>query len=133
IYGARAANGVILVTTKRGEEGRTVINYSFNQGFVSPTRMPEMADASLYAQLTNEILGYAGQPEKYSDEVIRKFRDGSDPWTHPNTDWIGAVIKPVSLQNRHNLSLRGGSDKVKYYVSIGSLYEDAVYEDSATN
>src|SRR5690606_4659458 len=65
IYGARAANGVILVKTKRGIDGKPTLDYSFNQGFVTPTRMPKMADAPLYAQLTNEILEYAGQPIKF--------------------------------------------------------------------
>ncbi|WP_170252544.1 TonB-dependent receptor [Adhaeribacter aerolatus] len=133
IYGSRAANGVILVKTKRGKTGKPTLDYNFNQGFVTPTRMPEMADAGLYAQLTNEILGYAGTRPKYTDEDIQKFKDGSSPWTHPNTDWIDAVIKPWSLQNRHNLSLRGGGDKVRYFVSLGSVYEDAVYRNSATN
>lgn len=133
IYGSRAANGVILVKTKRGKDGKPTLNYNFNQGFVSPTRMPEMADAGLYAQLTNEILDYAGTRPKYTAEDIQKFRDGSSPWTHPNTNWIDAVIKPLSLQNRHNLSLRGGGGKVGYFVSLGSTYEDAVYKNSATN
>ena len=133
IYGSRAANGVILVITKRGKSGKPTIDYSFNQGFVSPTRMPEMANAALYAQLTNEILGYAGNTPKFTPEDIQKFQDGSSPWTHPNTDWIDAVIKPFSLQNRHNLSLRGGGEKVRYFVSLGSVFEDAVYRNSATN
>ncbi|MGK9120892.1 SusC/RagA family TonB-linked outer membrane protein [Olivibacter jilunii] len=133
IYGARAANGVILVKTKRGIDGKPTLDYSFNQGFVTPTRMPKMADAPLYAQLTNEILEYAGQPIKFSAEDIQKFADGSSPYTHPNTDWIDAVIKPLSLQNRHNLGLRGGSENIKYFVSLGSQYEDAVYRNSATN
>ncbi len=133
IYGSRAANGVILVKTKRGKTGKPTVDYSFNQGFVSPTRMPEMADAALYAQLTNEILQYSGAQPKFTEEDIQKFKDGSSPWTHPNTDWIDAVIKPLSLQNRHNLSLRGGGEKVNYFVSFGSIFEDAVYRKSATN
>ncbi|GAB3262896.1 TonB-dependent receptor [Larkinella harenae] len=133
IYGSRAANGVILIKTKRGSSGKPTISYNFNQGFVSPTRLPEMADAPLYAQLVNEIQEYAGGQPKFTQEDITKFRDGSSPWTHPNTNWVDAVIKPVSLQNRQNLSLRGGSEKVRYFVSLGTLFEDAVYRNSATN
>ncbi|MGM9507255.1 SusC/RagA family TonB-linked outer membrane protein [Larkinella sp. GY13] len=133
IYGSRAANGVILVKTKRGKTGKPTIDYSFNQGFVSPTRLPEMADAALYAQLVNEIQEYAGGQPRFTADDITKFRDGSSPWTHPNTNWVDAVIKPTSLQNRQNLSLRGGSDKVRYFVSLGTLFEDAVYRNSATN
>src|SRR5690606_6794215 len=78
IYGAQAANGVILVTTKKGTIGKPSITASFNQGFGRPTRLPEMADAAEYATLLNEIDTYAGQTARYSADEIQLFRDGSD-------------------------------------------------------
>lgn len=133
IYGAQAANGVILVTTKRGKTGKPEINLGYNIGFNTPTRLPEVTDAATYATMLNEIDQYRNRAPRFTDEDIQKFRDGSSPWTHPDTDWYGEVIKPVSKQDNLNLSLSGGSDDgVKYYVSVGSLTEDGYYKNSAT-
>lgn len=133
IYGSRSANGVIVITTKRGKTGEPRINYNFNQGFVQPTKLPEMADAALYSQLQNEILEYGGDDPRWTDEDIAKFRDGSDPWRYPNSDWYDAVISDVALQNKHSLSLSGGTEKVKYFASLGTLFQDGIYKNSATS
>ncbi|WP_028295944.1 SusC/RagA family TonB-linked outer membrane protein [Olivibacter sitiensis] len=136
IYGNRAANGVILVTTKRGKSGKPTISYSFNQGFSSPTRLPKMADAPTYAQIMNEI-NYDANPagglnQAYTEEEIQKFRDGSDPLFYPNQDWIDATLKNTALQNQHNLSVNGGNEDVKYFLSLGLINQDAIYKDGAT-
>ncbi|MEC5147726.1 TonB-dependent receptor [Chitinophaga sp. 212800010-3] len=133
IYGSRAANGVILVTTKRGKGGKPTLSYGFNQSFVTPTRLPKMADAPTYARVVNEILKYGGDVPRYTEDQIKKFGDGSDPWLYPNTNWYDAAIKKISLQNRHDLSLSGGTEKMSYYVSLGSLFQDGIYKHSATN
>ncbi|UCJ06612.1 TonB-dependent receptor [Chitinophaga pendula] len=133
IYGSRAANGVILVTTKRGKSGKPTLSYGFNQGFVQPTRLPKMADGPTYARIVNEINEYSGDKPKFTPEDIRKFEDGSDPWRHPNTNWYKAVIKDVALQNRHDLSISGGTEKMTYFVSLGTLFQDGIYKSSATN
>lgn len=136
IYGNRAANGVILVTTKRGKTGKPTINYSFNQGFSSPTRLPKMADAATYAQIMNEINYYTsptqGLNQSYSAEQIQKFKDGSDPLNYPNTDWEKQTLKSTALQNQHSLSIGGGSEDVKYFVSLGTIYQDGIYKNGAT-
>ncbi|HEX8038060.1 MAG TPA: SusC/RagA family TonB-linked outer membrane protein, partial [Chryseosolibacter sp.] len=133
IYGAQAANGVILVTTKRGRSGKPEIGFNYNYGFNTPTRLPDVTDAATYATMLNEIDEYRGNTPRYSADDIQKYRDGSSPWTHPNTDWYGAVIKPVSLQDMATLSLSGGSnDGVTYYVSLGKMFEDGVYKNSGT-
>lgn len=133
IYGSRSANGVIVITTKRGITGEPRINYNFNQGFVAPTRLPEMADAALYAQLENEILEYGGDALKWTDEDIEHFRNGDDPWRYPNTDWLDEVVSNNSLQNKHSLSIRGGTEKMRYFASLGTLFQDGIYKNSATN
>lgn len=136
IYGSRAANGVILVTTKRGKTGKPVISASFNQGFSSPTRLPKMADAATYATIANEIAYYnnkaGGMNQQYSAEEITKFANGSDPLNYPNTDWTEETLKKTALQNQANISISGGSDNVKYYVSAGSIYQDGLYRNGAT-
>ncbi|HZW64940.1 MAG TPA: TonB-dependent receptor plug domain-containing protein, partial [Hanamia sp.] len=91
IYGSRAANGVILVTTKKGKLGKPIVSYKFNQGFSSPTVLPKLADAATYAAIANEIDYYnnpaGGLNQNYTQEEIEKFRNGSDPINYPNTDW----------------------------------------------
>ncbi|HEU4555085.1 MAG TPA: TonB-dependent receptor, partial [Chitinophaga sp.] len=136
IYGSRAANGVILITTKRGKTGKPVISYSFNQGFSSPTRLPKMADAPTYATLMNEIQYYTnpagGLNQFYTAEQIQKFGDGSDPLNYPNTDWQKATLRKVALQSQHSLSVTGGTENVKYYVSLGMIGQQGIYKHSAT-
>lgn len=133
IYGAQAANGVILVTTKRGASGKPSIQLSLNQSWNTPTVLPKMADAATYATLLNEIKYYAGQPARFTEEDILKFADGSDPWGHPNTDWFKETVKKNSPQRYGNLSLSGGTERIKYFISIGSNYQDGIYYNSATN
>jgi len=135
IYGSRAANGVILVTTRRGISGKPTVQLSLNQGWNTPTVLPKMADAPLYATLQNEISAayHPGDPLPYTEEDIQKYKDGSDPWGHPNTDWFNATIKKNSPQRYGNLSLSGGSDAIKYFISLGSNYADGIYRKSAVN
>ncbi len=137
VYGSRAANGVILVTTKRGKTGKPVISYSFNQGFSSPTRLPKMADAPTYASIMNEIQYYGnpsgGMNQFYTADEIQKFRDGSDPLLYPNTDWQKEALRKTALQNQHNLSVNGGSDNVRYYVSLGMIKQEGIYKQGVTD
>ncbi len=159
IYGARAANGVILITTKRGKSGKPELSYSYNKGWAAPTILPKMLDAVEYATMANEIELYKLEPAKwaaaaaayktpsgkYTDPVsgavstapflqadIDKYKDGSDPWGHPNTDWFGTVLKPWSGQSRQNLQIAGGSDNIRYLASLGYENQDGFYRNSAT-
>ncbi|WP_262250039.1 SusC/RagA family TonB-linked outer membrane protein [Parapedobacter soli] len=135
IYGAQAANGVILVTTKRGITGKPTVNLSLNQGWNTPTVLPKMADAPLYAQLQNEIAATyrPNSPLPYSEEDIQKYRDGSDPWKYPNTDWFKETIKEFSPQRHGNLSVSGGTEGIRYFVALGSNFTDGIYRDGALN
>lgn len=133
IYGAQAANGVILITTKRGNTGKAEVTISYNEGFSQPSVIPKMADAPTYLTLLNEISEYAGQTPKYSDDEIQKYREGSDPWLYPNTDWFSETFQKIASQRKANASIRGGADNFKYYVSIGGNYQDAIYKNSATH
>lgn len=132
IYGAQAANGVILITTKRGASGKPKVSLSFNQGFSGPTILPKMASSSEYATLLNEIDKYASRTERFTADEIQKFSDGSDPLRYPNTDWFKETLKPWSAQNYANLSVSGGSDAVKYFVNLSQKSQDGFYRNSAT-
>ena len=137
IYGARAANGVVLVTTKRGtEDTPATFNYSFNQGFLTPTVLPEMADAPTYAQMIRENQSYRGVDEsnmRFSLEDIERFRSGEFPWTYPNTNWFDAALADYSTTQSHNLSAAGGGESVTYYASFGKEFADGIYKNSGTS
>jgi len=133
IYGARAANGVIIVTTKRGQTGKPSVSYNFNQGFTTPTRVPEFTNSWDLTQFQNEQLILFGQPAKWTAEEIQKFRDGSDPFNYPNIDYHDAMIKKVSLQSRHNLSVRGGTNDVKYFISGNYSNQESMFKYGNNN
>lgn len=132
IYGAQAANGVILVTTKRGKIGKPTISASFNQGYGRPTRLPKMANAATYATMLNEINEYAGRAPKFSAEEIQKYQSGVDPWRYPNTNWFDKVLRPWSGQNQGNVSINGGSESMRYFVSLTSRSQEGFYYNSGT-
>ena len=132
IYGAQAANGVILITTKSGKEGKTRLNYQFYEGFMTPTVLPQVTDAGEYATMLSEYQTAQGSARRYSDADIALFKNGKDPWEHPNTNWYGDLIKDWTTTTRHNITLDGGSKGMKYYVSFGYKTDDAMYKASST-
>ena len=160
IYGARAANGAILITTKRGKTGKPTVTYDFNQGWSQPATIPQMSNASEYAKIMNELPIYKSIPAgewsaawqaiqttgtyksptagvstlnaNFSPAAVKKYADGSDPWGHPNTDWFGDAFKTWSPQSRQNLQISGGSESIKYMGSLGYVNQDAYYKNSAT-
>jgi TonB-linked SusC/RagA family outer membrane protein len=132
IYGSRAANGVILITTKRGSVGKPTISYSFNQAITQPTRIPKMASSADYAGLVNQFDVEAGQAPRYTDAEIQKFRDGSDP-NYINEDWYKAVLKKSSFQSQQNLNVRGGSENIKYSVSGSYSNEGSIFKNGSLN
>ncbi len=157
IYGSRAANGVILITTKRGKTGKPSLSYSFNQGFSNPTILPDVANAAQYTGMLNDLDIYglpvaeweaATQAYKatgsytrpngtirkapFTPDDIKKYNDGSDPWGHPDTDWYGATLKRNSPQVRHNVQMTGGTENLRYLASLGYQNQDGYYINSAT-
>jgi len=132
IYGSRAANGVVLVTTKRGVDGKPVIKYSGSWGFSQPTRLPDMCDAFEYATLRNEISTNVGGNPLYTPEQLQKFKDGSDPWNYPNTNYYEQGMKKVSPMYRHELNASGGNDRARYFLSISGIGEDGIFLNSAS-
>ena len=133
IYGARAANGVILITTKRGAYGdKSVISYSFNQAISQPTRIPKMASSAELAGYVNQLDEEAGQTPRYTDAEIELFRNGTDP-NYINEDWYGKVLKKSSVQSQHNLNIRGGNEKVRYSVSGSYTNEGSIFRNGSHN
>ena len=133
IYGATAANGVILVTTKRGQTGKPRMNYQFYQGFMTPTVLPKVTNAGDYATMLTEYQVYENRNRTYSDEDIALFYSGRDPWVHPNSDWVGDLVAKWTTTSKHNFSIDGGSNGMYYYVSLGYKNEEAIYKQESTN
>ena len=132
IYGAQAANGVIIITTKRGKQGKPTVDFAYNYGLSRPTTVPEMCNAAEYATLLNEIDSYAGNKPRYTAEEVKMFADGSDPWAYPNTDWFAETLKDWSPQSNTNVSVSGGTERTKYFLSMSAKTQDGFYRHSAT-
>lgn len=132
IYGVQAANGVIVITTKKGEKGQKArVNYSGTVSWASPTAKLDFLGSADYAVLYNEAT-LNENPKAvipYTDEDLQKFRDGSDPIDHPDTDWYSEVMKNSAMETQHNLSINGGSENTTYMASLGYLYQDGLSKE----
>ncbi len=130
IYGSRAANGVILVTTKSGEDnkGKLKIAYNGYTGFQRATAYPDFINSAEFAMLYNEA-----EPGAYTEAEIQKFRDGSDPDNYPNSDWVDLVLKKSTAQTAHNLSISNKTENTDYLVSFGYLFQDGILERNDYN
>lgn len=132
VYGTKAANGVILVTTKKGIRGKPQITYSGSYSFQIPTNTPEVSDAYQYAVLTTESEingGRAPGATTYTKEDLQRFKDG----TYPSTDWSKVVARNYSALQRHNLSVTGGNEDIKYFTSLGMINEMGLWKSGDLN
>lgn len=135
VYGVRGANGVILITTKRGELGKPKISFSSNVAVTSFVTIPQNLSSYDYTRLYNEAQAYdyyyAGSYNpRFSGEAIEKYRTGSDPLYYPDTDWYDYMLKDCSTQTQNNFNVRGGTERVKYFVSLGFFTQDGLLNTS---
>lgn len=136
VFGVRGANGVILVTTKRGTSGKAKVNFSTTYAWQMPSRVPEFADSYGYANAYNNAQLHDGVSEDqlaFSSDIIEKFRTNSDPLVYPNTDWTDMLIKKSALQTQHNFNISGGSERVKYFASLGVFTQDGLFKTFEEN
>lgn len=135
IYGSRAGNGVILVTTKRGDTSKPVISLNSSYSRVGITRMPEMVSSGQYAEIMREKHIQSGLPVEtapYTTEEIQKYYDGTDP-QYPNTNWRKELTRNNAPLHQHNLSIRGGSEAVKFFGSLGYMNQKTMWTQSGGN
>lgn len=139
VYGVRGANGVILITTKRGEVGQTKLDISFDQSFQAFTREPERVDSWEFMTLRNEANRNDGMNEEYSGKMISRSLnplmglDPNDPdyalkaarrhYMYPNHDWYREIFKKWSPQSRVNINISGGTEKLQYFVNASYLHQ----------
>ncbi len=127
VFGVRGANGVILITTKRGQQGKAKINFSTSASVVTPTKMVELADSYQYATFHNQMRRNDNREPLFSEEIIQLFADGSDPIRFPNTNWLDYVMKDATLQTQHNINISGGTDAVRYFVSASAYTQGGLF------
>lgn len=135
IYGARGANGVVVVTTKKGKKGSAQVIYNGYTGTQEATVVPKYLDAVNYATLYNEKNlneNGANAPVRYTDANIQAMKDGSMPDQYANTNWAKAILRKAPIQN-HYLSMSGGNDKTTYRLSVGYLRQDAIVRGKFSN
>lgn len=131
VYGMRAGNGVVLVTTKKGQEGKTKVNYNGSMTFQTPLSMPKLTDAIDAMMLWNEknTNSVTGGAPAFTDADIEAYRNG----TKKGTDWNSLVFSKVVPQTQHDVSVSGGSDKFQYYLSMGYLYQEGFFASRDLN
>jgi len=134
IYGVKGANGVVLITTRKGERGRPRLSYSGNFALQQSTQLPSYLNSADYATLYNEALendsrvsGSTYQP-KFTDKDIELYRNGFDPILHPNTNWIDDFLRKFSTRTQHNINLSGGTERVKYFISGSYFDQTGIYK-----
>ena len=133
IYGVRAANGVILVTTKKGKVGKPVVSYNAYVGWQSETRMPKYLNAYDYGVLINEAYTNDGLNPLYTQEQLDKFRNHSDPDHYADSDWLGELLSENGLFHNHHLSVNGGTKDIKYSISFGYHDKDGLIPNTNYN
>lgn len=134
IYGSRASNGVILITTKRGNNGKLKIRYDGFVGISQPTNLPEPLSAVEYMEQMNKAYKNNGQDEIYPTEIIDIYRNGQvDNYNYYETDWMDQVLKDNAMQHSHSVSVSGGSDFIKIFANAGYFWQDGIIDNNTFN
>ena len=133
VYGARAANGIIMVVTKQGKAGKMSINYNFNYNLSQPTTMPDKLNSYDAAYYLNQGLLNDGMKERFNSDEMELFANGSDPHHYPNVDWQKLAMNKFAPEQRHTLTVTGGSEKVKAYTSFSYFDQQSIYKNNTNN
>ena len=136
VFGVRGANGVILVTTRRGKEGKTKMSFSTSFGLQMPTRIPEFANSYEYASVYNQAQLASGIKEEdlaFGPDVLEGFKTRSNPLAYPDVDWTDLLIKKSALQTQHNFTISGGAKAVRFFASLGVFTQDGLFKTYETD
>lgn len=130
IYGSRAANGVILITTKRGKSGEFSLTYDAYVGKQTPTDLPEMVNGLDHMNLLNEAYTNVGRSPLFSEEYIQDYiaNKATDPDNYPDQDWQEEVLKGSGIQQNHVLSVTGGTDRLQFFGSLGYFNQSGIID-----
>ena len=133
LYGVRGANGIVLITTRRGAESKPQINIKVETGVTSPVRLPEMASTGEFIDFLNNMYVNSGQQAIFSDYDKEMFLSGSDPDLYPSVDWVNEVFKNQAMTTKANVSVTGGTKSVRYYVGGSYYLEDGILNTAAND
>ena len=129
IYGIKGANGVLVVKTRRGEDGHPRINVRVESGLQMPVRTPNFLGSYQTAQLVNEAYANDGMQPMFTDADLEHFRTGDDPYGHPDVNWYDEIFKSTAQQSNANVDVSGGTDRLKYFVSVGYFMQNGLVKD----
>lgn len=132
IYGIKGANGVLVVKTRRGIDGRPRINVRMEGGMQTPVRTPKFLNSFETASLVNEAYTNDGLQPLFSESDLNHFRTGDDPYGHPDVNWYKEIFKKMAWQRNTNLDISGGSERLKYFVSLGQFSQSGLMRDFST-
>ena len=127
IYGSKGANGVLLITTKRGTSDKIKINFSIQSGFQQPLRLPEFLGAYDYATLYNEALVNDGKSPFYTPMDLEAYKTGNDPIFHPDVDWYGTILRKAAPITNYNFTASGSNEYFRYFVLLNVLDDRSLY------
>lgn len=131
VYGLNAANGVILVTTKKGETGKPVFNYRGSVGFQSPTDVPQMSTAAQYLELYDQAIYFRDGSHYLTPEELQQWRAGGPGYE--STNWFDETFSDYAMQQQHNFSVSGGTERTDYYLSVGHFNEEGLFKSGDMN
>lgn len=127
IYGSKGANGVLLITTKRGTSDKIKINFSIQSGFQQPLRLPEFLGAYDYVTLYNEALVNDGKSPFYTPMDLEAYKTGNDPIFHPDVDWYGTILRKAAPITNYNFTASGSNEYFRYFVLLNVLDDRSLY------
>lgn len=129
VYGAQAGNGIIVVTTKSGSEGKAKLNYTFDQQFNAPASVRERLNSYELAKATNQVYEMWGSAEPaYSEGALEAWRTGADPINYPDVDWWNPFIRKAATSQRHTMTLDGGNKTTQYHMAVGYYHQGSLFK-----
>ncbi len=128
VYGVRGANGVIMISTRRGKAGKTVIDITGENSWQAPTRLPDMVSSYDYAMLRNQVETQNGREPIYNDYALERYRLGDKPELYPVRDFVHEFMKEASPMQRVNINISGGSERMRYFTTVGYLYQEGIFK-----
>lgn len=133
VYGARAADGILLIVTKQGKAGKMSVNYNGTFSFTQLAEQPEKLDSYTAVSYVNQSFRNDGKTVPYTDEELEKYRTGSDPYNYPNTDWMDLALRDFAPEQKHTLSISGGSEKLKLFTGLSYYKQESLYDTNTNN
>ncbi len=133
VYGSRAANGIVLITTKHGEDGKLRLKYSINYQLATPAFLPKRMNTYDYSLIQNQADLFDGNSPSFNADQLDIIKNHKDLLTYPDNNWIDLLTRKYSPETRHNISLSDGNKQTNYFISLGYYNQEGIYKSNASN